>query len=198
MPHVTVVAIMQNEAHYVDRWLSALSLRNGVSPCFDEVIVLDGGSTDDTIARLRANQIRVQERTFDHDFAAQRNAVETFAHSDWVFHVDADEIPSLGLMDGLREIVAGHGEAGYDCVGVPRLNFIGGVLQAGVGHEGLDYQYRLKRKGLPWVGRVHEEVPGRRSVELKLVQGHFLIHDKLRARHEERNRLWGDIEAGRA
>ncbi len=196
LPQITVVAIMQDEAHYVDRWLGALGLRNGRSPHFDEVIVLDGGSTDDTVVRLRSNQIRVQDRLFENDFAAQRNAVETFAHSDWVFHMDADEIPSLGLLSGLRSLVNGHDEAGFDCVGIPRLNFIGGVLQPGPGHRGLDFQYRLKRKGLPWVGRVHEEVHGRTSVELQLVQGHFLIHDKAQERHAARNELYDAIAAG--
>lgn len=215
-PFVSVVAIMQDEAHYVDRWLNGLAWVGEFSPCFDELVVLDGGSSDETVERLRAKGVTTEFREFEDDFAAQRNAVEDLATHDWVFHLDADEVPSLGLLHGLSDIVANLEEAGMNSLGLPRLNFIDQKLQAGPGHLGLDYQYRLKRRRLLWVGRVHEEVHGRVSkctracarrcgttsarccgcAEARLVEGHFIIHDKRSDRHRERNALFDEIAGG--
>jgi glycosyltransferase involved in cell wall biosynthesis len=58
----------------------------------DDVVVLDSGSTDRTIAIARAAGARVYQRPFDN-FAGQRNHAQrtiSFRHR-WVFHLDADE-----------------------------------------------------------------------------------------------------------
>jgi glycosyltransferase involved in cell wall biosynthesis len=58
----------------------------------DDIVVLDSGSTDRTLAIARAAGARVFTRAFD-DFAGQRNFAQSslpFRHR-WVFHLDADE-----------------------------------------------------------------------------------------------------------
>lgn len=58
----------------------------------DDVVVLDSGSTDDTISLARASGARVYSRAFD-TFSGQRNHAQhciEFRHP-WVFHLDADE-----------------------------------------------------------------------------------------------------------
>lgn len=74
-----------NEEHNLPRCLA--SLRG----C-DDVVVLDSGSTDRTVALAREWGARVFHRRFDN-FAAQRNHAQreiAFRHA-WVFHLDADE-----------------------------------------------------------------------------------------------------------
>ena len=44
---IVVYAICKNEAQFVDRWMDSMSEA-------DQVVVLDTGSTDDTVARLEA------------------------------------------------------------------------------------------------------------------------------------------------
>lgn len=59
---------------------------------FDDLVVLDSGSTDRTVERARAAGARVFTHPFA-GFAAQRNHAHeaiTFRHP-WVFHLDADE-----------------------------------------------------------------------------------------------------------
>jgi len=58
----------------------------------DDVVVLDSGSTDRTVAHARATGARVFTRRFD-DFAGQRNYAqrEIPFRYPWVFHLDADE-----------------------------------------------------------------------------------------------------------
>jgi glycosyltransferase involved in cell wall biosynthesis len=62
-----------------------------VTGCND-IVVLDSGSTDRTVAIARDAGARAFERAFT-DFADQRNfALETVAFkNEWVFHLDADE-----------------------------------------------------------------------------------------------------------
>jgi glycosyltransferase involved in cell wall biosynthesis len=59
----------------------------------DDIVVLDSGSTDSTIAIAKTAGARVFTRRFDN-FGGQRNFAQTkipFKHA-WVFHLDADEI----------------------------------------------------------------------------------------------------------
>ena len=188
-PRVSLVAIMQDEMPYVERWYDALR-----GHCFDEVVVVDGGSQDETSDWLMSRGVRVVPRPFKGDFSAQRNAVEELARNDWVFHLDADEIFSPKLLTDVREVAAALDRRGRDCAGIPRLNFLDDHLQAGRGHQGLDFQYRLKKRALYWSGRVHESVAERQSVELDIAEGFYLLHMKSRVRHDARNAYYGTLE----
>lgn len=77
--------VVKNEAHQIDRCLSS------VRDCVDEILVLDTGSTDDTIERARAYGARVEHFTWCDDFAAARNAALAMIQTDWVLVLDADE-----------------------------------------------------------------------------------------------------------
>lgn len=81
----SVVILTLNEERNLPRCLASLQ------GC-DDVVVLDSGSTDATVALAKRHGARVLHRPFDN-FAAQRNhahRVAAFRHP-WVFHLDADE-----------------------------------------------------------------------------------------------------------
>lgn len=188
---VGLLAIMLNESDYVERWIRAVKR---FPDSFDRIVVVDGGSTDGTVTRLRDAGIEVTERTFENHFADQRNAGCAHVDTDWILELDADEVASSPLLGGLRAIVGDAEKAGVDCVGLPRLNFIDGVLVAGPGHMGLDFQYRLHRRSCRWRGAVHEEVVGYRArYELRIADGHFIVHDKSGVRHAARNQYYQTI-----
>lgn len=195
---VTVAAIMLDEAEYVARWAAGL---RWVTEKLDAVVVLDGGSSDATVALLEehtrsfACPVIIEERVFPGDFADQRNAAMAMCASPWVFMLDADETVSTGLLAGLGTVAHQLDRSRIDIAGVPRLNFIDDVLVASPGHRGLDYQYRLLRAYCRWEGRVHETPVGAHGrTELDLAQGHFIIHDKQSARHVARNLLYAAME----
>lgn len=176
---------MQNEAIYVAQWIASAKRGDGI---FDEILVIDGGSTDDTVERLRTAGIQVIEHPFAGHFADQRNFGLNHMTAEWILEVDADEIPSAPLLAGARVIIADADRAQLDCVGIPRLNFLDGTLVQGPGCKGLDYQYRLHQRACHWRGTVHEEITNYRArFELNLIEGYYLIHNKARTRHEERN-----------
>lgn len=81
----SVLILTLNEERDLPRCLASLG------DC-DDIVVLDSGSTDRTVAIARAAGARVCTRAFDN-FAAQRNYAQfeiPFRHR-WVFHLDADE-----------------------------------------------------------------------------------------------------------
>lgn len=71
----------------------------------DEIIIVDTGSTDETIAIARSYGATVYEQTWQHDFAAARNYALQFVQGEWVLVLDADEVLSPGCIDELKSAI---------------------------------------------------------------------------------------------
>ena len=91
MPRTALVMIARNEARCIARCLRS------VKPWVDEMIVLDTGSIDDTVALARAEGALVHHFTWVNDFAAARNAALALSKADWNLVLDADETLSEGF-----------------------------------------------------------------------------------------------------
>ena len=77
--------IVKNEEKNLLRCLTS------VRPFVDELIVVDTGSTDGTIALAREAGVEVKHFTWCDDFAAARNFALDQSSGDWVLTLDADE-----------------------------------------------------------------------------------------------------------
>jgi len=77
--------IIKNEQPFLDGCL--LSLDGLV----DEVVIVDTGSTDASVAIAEAHGARVIHRLWQDDFAAARNVGLEAARGDWILYIDADE-----------------------------------------------------------------------------------------------------------
>ncbi len=115
-----------------------------ITPCLeglkwaDEILVLDSGSEDQTVALALKMGARVKYRPFD-TYPRQRNAALELARGEWAFFVDADERVSQESSDEVQEAIAQSEKAGF---WIPRHNYIFGRL---IRHAGWypDYQLRL-------------------------------------------------------
>src|SRR6185369_15137649 len=85
-----------------------------VSGTVDEIVIVDTGSTDDTVELARARGARVVSWAWRDDFAAARNESLRHARGDWVLVLDADERLALGAPT-VRGSVAATGADGLDC-----------------------------------------------------------------------------------
>ena len=80
-----LVVIARDEAATIGRLLDS------VRPFVDDALVLDTGSTDDTVRLAQAAGARVAHFTWIDDFSAARNAALDAAGADWHLVLDADE-----------------------------------------------------------------------------------------------------------
>jgi tetratricopeptide (TPR) repeat protein len=84
-PFISFCAIVKNEAENLSRCLAS------VQPYVDELIVVDTGSTDDTIFIAQQYGAKVSHFEWCDDFAAARNYSLSLVSGDWVLTLDADE-----------------------------------------------------------------------------------------------------------
>lgn len=92
---ITPVLLTYNEAANLARTLAGLSWAA-------EVVVVDSGSTDETLAIAAGfHNVRVVQRSFD-THAAQWNAATGESRSEWVLSLDADYALSDELIDELK------------------------------------------------------------------------------------------------
>lgn len=90
---LSVVVITFNNADTLDACLSEVAWA-------DEIVVLDSGSSDDTVAIAESHGARVAVHPFD-DYGPQKQRAIDMATHDWVLNLDADEI----LSPGTREVI---------------------------------------------------------------------------------------------
>ena len=72
----------------------------------DEMVVVDTGSTDNTVALAEAMGARVERITWPGDFAPARNQALAWVSGDWVLVLDADERLRPEAMAPLRALMA--------------------------------------------------------------------------------------------
>jgi len=72
----------------------------------DEMVVVDTGSTDGTVAMAEAAGARVEQIEWPGDFAPARNTGLTFLRGDWVLVLDADERLRPEVIPALRALMA--------------------------------------------------------------------------------------------
>jgi len=118
----------------------------------DEILVVDGGSSDRTVEVAEAHGCDVINRRME-SFAAQRNLASRLARGDWVLSIDADERPTPELVEEIRQSIAHGGYAGFR---VPIRSSIFGRRFRYSGTQD-DQPVRLARRAAAtWVGDVHE------------------------------------------
>jgi glycosyltransferase involved in cell wall biosynthesis len=162
---LTVVLVTLNEAANLPRTLASVSFAN-------EVVVLDSGSTDATVAIAQEMGARIFEEPWK-GFARQKNSAIAHATSDWVLSLDADEEVSPALAGEIEALLAG--EPACSAYRIPRLNhFLGRPLR----HGGYwpDPKLRFFRRGAAQFEErpVHETMSATGPVgQLK---GHLIHH----------------------
>lgn len=156
MPSLTIGILTLNEARRIRACLASAAFA-------DQVLVVDSGSRDDTVAIARECGAQVEVYADWQGFAEQRNRLLRHATGDWVFFLDADEVITPELAQELQAVVAANQPAVWEVCwsqiayghslarmrasgGIPRL-FVRRLLAGfdGVVHEGA----RLTEPGLP-------------------------------------------------
>ena len=178
-PRISAVLIAQNEAEHIGAAVRSVAWA-------DEVLVVDGGSGDDTVSLATEAGARVVNRPFDGFVQQKQFAVSQATHS-WIFSLDADERCSEELASEIQTLR----DDGFSHVGfrVPRLTYyLGQPIRTTDWYP--DRQLRLfHRERGQWSGRlVHESV--RVDGPTAALRGEILHHpyDSLRDHLAKLNR----------
>ncbi|MBD2313912.1 tetratricopeptide repeat protein [Desertifilum sp. FACHB-1129] len=94
---LSLCAIVKNEE------ASLMNCLMSVKDVVDEMVVLDTGSTDRTVAIAKAFGATVGFYPWQDDFAAARNESLKFATGDWILVLDADEVLKPEIVPQIRQ-----------------------------------------------------------------------------------------------
>lgn len=95
---ISALAITYNEEEHMERFIKSLSFA-------DEIIIVDSGSTDNTVAIAERYNLKLIHRTFDN-FSAQKNFALAQASHDWIVFFDLDEYISDELATEIQEKIS--------------------------------------------------------------------------------------------
>ena len=133
---LSVILIVKNEAASIRECLESVSFA-------DEIVVLDSGSTDDTVALCREFTDRVYETDWP-GFGPQKNRALDRVTGDWILSIDADERVTPALRAEIEAAVADP--SGRAAFRIPRLSSYCGKYIRRSGWWP-DYVLRLFKKG---------------------------------------------------
>ena len=161
---MSAVVITFNEERNIRRCIE------GLLGIVDEIIVLDSFSTDETKTICSEYDVSFHQRKWD-GYAASKNYANSLASNDYIFSVDADEVPDEELRSQLADIVLNESQV----YSVNRLtNYCGKWIR----HSGWypDVKIRIfNRKVAIWSGEyVHEALDFNQKVNETILEGHLL------------------------
>ena len=135
MDKVSLYIPCYNADKFIDEALRGVKLQTYP---VDEIIVVDDGSTDDTVAKASRYNVRIIRHGENKGLAAARNTAVTNAKNEFVASLDADCVPSADWLERLMKNCTGEKIAG-----------VGGKLIERYASTIADRW----RAGLAWVGR---------------------------------------------
>lgn len=166
---ISLVIITLNESSNIERCIRSV-------PFADEVIVLDSGSSDDTVQKATALGAKTIVEKFK-GFREQKERATELAKNEWIISLDADEALSEELQKEILEIGVPV-ENIADGFEIPRLSYHMGQW---IWHGGWypDRQLRFfNRQRCNWVGgHVHERVRGKKVLRLRSPIHHWVFKD---------------------
>ena len=177
----------------------------------DEIVILfdyNNGTTE-VLDFLREKSVGekiifYKERFINH-FADWKNKLTEYCSGDYIFQIDADEIPHKLLMVNLPIILENNPD--HEVYLVPRVNTVEGLTESHIKKWGWqvnnkgwvnypDYQYRIwkNKPEIKWKNKVHEVLAGHKNfTSLPSQEELSLYHPKTIERQEKQNEYYNTL-----
>jgi len=141
---------------------------------------------------------------FDGHFANMKNTLTEACLGDYIFQIDADEMPSAYLMQYLPILLEANN---VDVMRVPRINTVKGLTQEHIQKWGWvvdnhgrvnwpDLQWRIYRNTpeIRWKNKVHEVIDGYKTHAILPLEEQFALeHHKDIERQEKQNAYYNTL-----
>ena len=181
----------------------------------DEIIVqCDKGNTTPEVYKVLdlfkapvglKDPLKVIEFPLNGHFSNFKNNLKDHCSGDWIFQIDADELPHESLITNLKELLKLN--TNTEMLLVPRVNTVEGLTQEhinkwrwNVNEKGWvnwpDYQTRIIQNGpkIKWQNKVHEQIVGVSTQgALPMEEEWCLYHPKTIGRQEAQNNFYDSL-----
>jgi glycosyltransferase involved in cell wall biosynthesis len=180
----------------------------------DEIVILrDISKTNSKVTKvieshknIYKNQLIVVEARLNNDFATFKNQLLTWATGDYLFQIDADEIPNEILIRNLKSILEANEE--IDCYYIPRVNIVLGLTPYHIQRwrwnvdeknrvNFPDPQMRLFKlnKDIKWKNKVHEVLDNYKTISTLPydTEDFCLYHIKSIEKQEKQNNFYNTL-----
>ena len=181
----------------------------------DEIVVqCDQGNTTPEVYKVLdsfkapvglKDPLKIIEFPLKGHFSNFKNNLKEHCTGDWIFQIDADELPHESLITNLKELLKLNPTT--EMFLVPRVNTVEGLTQEhinkwrwNVNEKGWvnwpDYQTRIIQNGpkIKWQNKVHEQIIGISTQgALPMEEEWCLYHPKTIGRQEAQNRLYESL-----
>tara|TARA_Y100000817_G_C16676996_1_gene464133 strand:+ start:116 stop:730 length:615 start_codon:yes stop_codon:yes gene_type:complete len=171
----------------------------------DDIVVLydNNAGSEDVVNYLctQTDNIDAHFSNFNGHFANWKNLLTTHCKGDYIFQIDADEIPHKTLMENIHQIIEMND---VDVILVPRVNTVTGLTQEHiekwkwmVNENGWvnwpDPQWRIYKNVdyIKWKNKVHEKLDGYKTISnLPMMEELSLHHPKTIEKQEKQNKFY--------
>ena len=180
----------------------------------DEIVVmLDSSSVTKEVRDYVENKVMSNDKDdiivishpLNKDFAAHKNFLNQYCNGDWIFQLDADEIPNVELMAMLPLLIEQNPTV--DAYWVSRINTVAGITDEHITKWGWkltdkgwvnfpDWQMRIYKnsENIYWIKPVHEQLKGyTKFANLPAEEKFALYHPKDIGRQEKQNAFYDTI-----
>ena len=176
----------------------------------DEVVVLfdsTNGSDEVKDYLMSASErggFKWYDYPFDGHFGNMKNHLTSLCSGDYIFQIDADELPHAVLMENIHDILELND---IDVIVVPRVNTVEGLTDEHIQKWGWnvnengwvnwpDYQWRIYKNSIDikWVNKVHEKLDGYTTISNLPNDGTMaLFHPKTIKKQEKQNNYYDTL-----
>lgn len=173
----------------------------------DEIVVqIDADNhTEKVLKVIKSFNLTINKFKLNNNFAKFKNNLKKICKGDYIFQIDADEIPSEEIVLNLHEIIKSNLD--IDLFLVPRINIVKGFTPEDLNEFGWtqnskkwinfpDYQYRIFKNTfyIKWKNKVHEQIVGATSgSKLPATEEYALMHIKNSDKQRSQNSLYEKI-----
>ena len=201
---ISIAITVCNEHKELEMLLDYLQER-ALSPEYEIIIQIDKQNyTNEVIGVIVNRGIKHHFFPLNKDFAAYKNELIKHCSGEYIFQIDADELPSVDLLCTLPSILESNPDV--DVYLVPRINTVSGITEEHIQKwrwsvEGdrinfPDYQWRIYKNipSIKWINKVHERLDGFKTYASLPSQDEFcLLHPKTIKRQEKQNEFYNTL-----
>lgn len=206
---ITYTVTACNEDRELDKLLYTLS--KNITDDDEIVIQLDSEKSTDAVRKVcsiyaeKIPFIKIIEFPLNRDFSSFKNNLVNHCSKEWIFNIDADEIPAQNLFSIIHDVLSAN--QNIEMFWVPRWNVVEGITEDHIRRWNWrydefgrinwpDWQTRIykNKKSIKWENKVHERLVGYETYTFLPDEKEWcLFHNKTIDRQEKQNNLYNSM-----